>query len=244
MAWELPCYELFPSGVRARQHIVSLMFPEIMPLGGREMTAAELRDIIVSPEYKQDVQDLSCYLASIKQERPLVYCLAKQLWKRRCPFQLESERTDLIVNGKRFEFKFTYDCDMGVLGKELENTGERLLKDVCVERPAHGWVALPRLYADMLNKRADGFVWIILSRDLSKIDNEAQERICVSALQRKWNKNHPYSDRSYLDIAERFLDKVRAEKAFSVIKEEIQTNGDFPSTYHFWVCEFLAQPDL
>lgn len=202
------------------------------------MTAAELRDVIISPEYKQDLQDMSCFLASVKQERPLVYFLAKQLWKRRCKFRLEAERTDLIINGKRFEFKFTYDCDMGVLSKELENSGGKLLKDVCIDKPTHGWVALPRLYADMVNKRADVVVWVILSRDLSGVDEDALQGICVSEFQKKWNKKHPYSDRVYLKIAERFLEKIRAEKSFSVLKEEIQTTGEFPSVYHFWLCEF------
>jgi hypothetical protein len=203
-----------------------------------EMTAAELRNVIVSPEYKQDVQDLSCFLASVKQERPLVYCLAKQLWKRGYQFQLESERTDLVLNERRFEFKFTYDCDMGVLSKELDNSGDKLLKGVCKDKPAHGWVALHRLYTDMVCKKADVFVWIILARDLSKIDKDAQNGICVSTLQRKWNKQHPYLDRTYLNIADRFLDKIREEKQFSVIKEEIQTSGTFPSTYNYWLCEF------
>src|SRR5262249_38282149 len=104
----------------------------------------------------------------------------------------------------------------------------------------HGWVALPRLYTDMVHKKADVFVWIILARDLSKIDEGDQERICVSSFQRKWNKRYPYSDRTYLDIADRFLDRIRAEKPFSIIKEEIQTTGDFPSTYNFWLCEFTS----
>jgi hypothetical protein len=205
------------------------------------MTAAELRDIIISPEYTKEVQDLSCYLASIKQERPLVYFLARQLWNRGAKFRLEGERTDLTISGKRFEFKFTYDADMARLSKELDKVGDRLIKEAYVDKPKHGWVALPRLYDDMVNKRADVFVWIILARDLSSVKGDADDDVCVSSYQRGWNKTYPYMHPRYLEVAERFLEKVRAETEFSLIKEEIQTSGAFQSTYHFWLCEFTKQ---
>jgi hypothetical protein len=206
------------------------------------MNAKQLRDILICDEYKRDLTELSSYLASIKQERPIIYFLAKQLRKRGIGFQLEAkpERTDLVVDGTSVEFKFNYDCDMAVLHKELEKAGDKLLKDVCAEKSTHGWIALPRLYADMVNRVADVFVWIILSRDLSQVDENARTGICASGPQRKWNKTHTYSDRTYLNIAQQFLDKVRAEKEFSVIKEEIPTMADFPSTYHFWFCEFAG----
>jgi hypothetical protein len=99
-------------------------------------------------------------------------------------------------------------------------------------------VALTRLYADMIEKQAHVFIWIILARDLSAVDLADQEGICVAPHQRRWNKAHPYNDRSYLDIAQRFLNRVREERDFTVIKSEVQTNEDFPSTYHFWFCDF------
>jgi hypothetical protein len=204
------------------------------------MTASEVRDIIVSADYMLDLRELSCYLASIKQERPIIYCLAKQLWKRGVKFQLEAKRTDLVINGKKFEFKFHYDFDMTVLSKELQVAADKLLSEVCAQKPTHGWVALPRLYADMVTKGANVFVLVILSRDLSGLEEEAQERICLPGEQRKWNEKHPYGDRSYLEIADRFLNRVQVEKRFTVTKEEVQTTGLFPSTYHFWFCEFTS----
>ena len=41
------------------------------------ITAAELRELIVCDEFKQDLEEMSSYLASIKQEQPIVYLLAK-----------------------------------------------------------------------------------------------------------------------------------------------------------------------
>ena len=51
---------------------------------------------------------MSSYLASIAQERPIVYLLARCLWMRGYKFELEDQRHDLSVNDKRIEFKFKY----------------------------------------------------------------------------------------------------------------------------------------
>jgi hypothetical protein len=93
----------------------------------------------------------------------------------------------------------------------------------------------------MVQKQTDVFVWIILSRDLSNVSADALQRICLGKPQRNWNQKHPYSDRSYLSIAQRFLDKVRNEIEFSLTKDEIQTAGDFPSIYHFWICDITRR---
>jgi hypothetical protein len=58
------------------------------------MAAAELRELIVCDEFKQDLEQMSSYLASIKQERPIVYLLAKCLWRRRYEFELEVKHCD------------------------------------------------------------------------------------------------------------------------------------------------------
>ena len=70
------------------------------------MLGTELRDLFLSPDFKQGLEEMSSYLASIMQERPIVYLLAKCLWQRGYKFELEYKRHDLSVNGKRVEFKF------------------------------------------------------------------------------------------------------------------------------------------
>jgi hypothetical protein len=87
---------------------------------GKNMTAPELGDLFDSPEFKNDLDDLSTYLASIMQERPIIYCLAKQMWKAGIKFELEAKKKDLLVNGRRIEFKFTYDFDAEKLRRSRE----------------------------------------------------------------------------------------------------------------------------
>jgi hypothetical protein len=47
------------------------------------MTADEMREIFSSDEYRRDVEEMSSYLASIKQERPIIYSLAKYSFSTR-----------------------------------------------------------------------------------------------------------------------------------------------------------------
>jgi hypothetical protein len=212
-----------------------------------EMTAEELRDILMSAEYKQELTEISSYLASIKQERPMAFCLAKLMWKCGYKFQLEAKRKDLVVNGKCIEFKFHYDFDMERLDNELRRRGDRPYKEMWdaarAAKSSMGWSML-KIYEDMCVKRPDIFVWTICSRDLSKVAADDRKRICVSKEQCEWNeRQHPYSDRDYLKVADGFLEKLKSQadsRQFSVLKEEIATNGNFPSTYHFRICDFAA----
>ena len=62
------------------------------------MTAADLREIILSPDFKAGLEEMSSYLASVMQEAPIVHLLAKCLWKRKHVFALErNKRHDLTI---------------------------------------------------------------------------------------------------------------------------------------------------
>jgi hypothetical protein len=213
------------------------------------MTAQELRDIFASADYRHELEEMSCYLASIKQERPIIYALAKFLWKRGNIFQLEDKRRDLVVDETHLEFKYYFDCDMAVLEQEMRQYGDKPLQamwdDVKAGNLAKSWSAMAPIYEDMCIRKvrdrlADIFVLIICSRDLSNVSPAARNRICWSNEQRKWSAAHPYSDRFYLTLADSFLDKVRTERPFSLLKEAFETRGEFPSTYHFRICEFSS----
>ena len=210
------------------------------------MTGEELRQVFVSSEFKQGLEELSSYLASIKQERPIVYLLAKCLWKRGYRFELEERLHDLSLNGKTIEFKFNYDRCEEFLEEELRKYGDNLqgMWDlVQANKRSKSWGVMPRIYEDTCVKRPDVFVWIICSRDLSKVVPDDLKRICLWREQRRYNATHPYaSDGELLTMVDSFLGKLQAIRPFSLLKQDVQTNRDFPSTYHFRVCDFAAQP--
>lgn len=207
------------------------------------MTATQFRDLLASEEFRHELQQISWYLASVKQQRPIVFALAKLLWEQYVPYRLEADYTDLVADGTKVEFKFTYDFDMGRLGDELAKADGRPLYEVCAVKATHGWVALPRLYADMVHKGADVFVWTIQCRDLTGVTDPTDlQAVCLGKDQKKWNKEFPYGDPHCLSVADRFLQQVAAERAFGVEKLAIPTGvhptrRTFPSTYHFWICD-------
>src|SRR5437764_8814747 len=90
------------------------------------MTVTELRDLFLSDDFKEGLREMSSYLASIMQERPIVYLLAKCLWRQGYKFELEDQRHDLSLNGKRIEFKFNYDRCERALTDELAKYGDNL----------------------------------------------------------------------------------------------------------------------
>jgi hypothetical protein len=180
------------------------------------------------------------------QERPFFLLLAKCLWLRKVKFELEYKKQDLTVNGKRIEFKFACDWWQEDLADELAKYGHNL-KDYWARVEAktinttRGVMA--KIYKDVCVKKppTDIFVWIICSRDLSKVGPDDLQRICDGPQQVKYNATHPYSSAGKrLAVIDSYLDRLRAKRSFSLIKQAIQTNGDFPSTYHFRICDFAS----
>jgi hypothetical protein len=202
------------------------------------MTALELRDVFISDGYKQDLQELSSYLASIAQERPIVFLLAKHLRQRKYKFILEDERRDLFIDGQSIEFKFSYDCGMMKLEKELEALHDSIKSGTTFYPAKGGWGVYDGIFTDVYTKKPDFFVWIICSRDLSNVAPHDLEYINWTAEQLKYNQRYPYTNRRFLEIVDAFLQVLQVYRPFAVTSEEIVTAGDFPSTYHLRICAF------
>jgi hypothetical protein len=218
------------------------------------MTAAELLGILVSADFKREVEQVSCYLASIAPERPMVYCLARQLWNAGRKFQLEVKLKDMVVEENHFEFKACYLFDMPKLDRELRECGERSLKSLWeASRDAKksiGWSISLKAYQDVYCKEPDVFVWTICTRDVSKLDEEDRKRLCMAKQQKLWDtRNHSSSESDYLSIADSLIEKLRQEMIaegicatrFPVLNAAITTDGDIPSTYHFRICDLSSR---
>jgi hypothetical protein len=208
------------------------------------MTATELKDILVSPEFRQELRDISSYLASIVQERPIVFLIGKCLWKaKKYDFMLEDNHIDLSVDRKKIEFKFNYHTGMEKIKKELSNVGNNLdgIRGAFANIK-HNFARMPRIYKDVCEKKPDIFVWIICERDFTDIPGPDAVRFPEGRALKKYERIHPYkSDQAFLSIAYGFLEILRAVRPFSVTPVEIETTGFFPSTYHFVICDFSTQ---
>jgi hypothetical protein len=215
------------------------------------MTAAELHEIFLSAEFKTGLEQLSSYLASIMQEGPIVHLLAKCLWNQSHLYALErNKRHDLTVWAPSstarkietsIEFKFNYDTCAERLRIEL-NRLVKALEGGTPERPTKesGYDVMPRIFKDVCAKKPDIFIWIICSRDLSGINADQLERIVNWKPLKKLRRTHPFkADREFLTPINALLHFLQRIRPFSIVESEIETNGYFPSVYHFRICEFL-----
>lgn len=214
---------------------------------GAQMTGVELRDLFASHDFEQELAEMSCYLASIMQERPIVYLLAKHLWKKGNKFVLERvEHQDLRINGKRVEFKFNYDRCQHDLKRKLEKLKNEYGNDLKAmwERSSNSWRgAFSKIYEDVIEREPDIFVWIICSRDLGKFGGDEIKCFPVGTKQCRFNAKNPYG--APLTYVDQFLDLLQVERNFAPLNHEIQTDRIrtdvvFPSTYHFRICDFGA----
>jgi hypothetical protein len=211
------------------------------------MTAAELRELFLSTDFKTGLEELSSYLASIMQEASIVHLLAKCMWKQKHLYALErNKRHDLTVwkpalpSGSKMtniEFKFNYETCATKLGKELRS--ELGGNPPALEAKESTWGVVSRIRKDVLAKRPNMFVWIICSRDLSALSDNDLERIVNWKPLKKYRLTNAYkTDRDFLVTIDEFLQRLQQIRPFSVSTAEIETNGFFPSTYHFRICEF------
>jgi hypothetical protein len=219
----------------------------------KDMTAAELAEIIRCEDFRAGLEEMSSYLASIMQETPLAHLLAKCLWKEKHQYVLErgNKKHDLTIwppgdeSGKSsttIEVKQNYDCAMETLSGQLRKYEDRSLSELWEESQASrrsiGWDIPMGFYKDMVIKAPSIFLLILCSRDLSRLDDDTRARVVWSEAQCKYNEEFPYHDRAFLGVFEELLTRLQVERPFTVVPAEIEVHSDFPSTYHFRICEF------
>lgn len=125
------------------------------------MTAKELEAVFVSSEFRQGLEEMSSYLASIMQERPIVYLTAKCLWRLGYKFELEDKRHDLSLNGKRVEFKFEFTWSQTILAKDLAKYGDNLKgmwELARMKRISKSWGVLAKMYEDACVRKPNIFM--------------------------------------------------------------------------------------
>lgn len=206
------------------------------------ITTQDLKVILKSAEFGSELEELSSYAANIRQERPIVMLIAKHFWRCGHKVALEKNKCDLVVGETRIEFKFSFDSDTLSLEKELKRFDgdlEMLMKAVSAKEISRTWTVSPAIYNDVIVKRPEIFVWILCTRDLSKLTTDELSRVCIASHQQRYNRSRPYeSNQKFLEAFEGLLLKLRELRNFSLEKIRCATNNGFPSDYYFMVCEF------
>ena len=85
---------------------------------------ADFKAIFESPGYQHELEELNSYAANIKQERPIIWMLAKYLRRAGFVVALEKNKIDLVVGETRIEAKYNFEFELvDRLNKELDRVG-------------------------------------------------------------------------------------------------------------------------
>lgn len=211
-----------------------------------------LKTIFESKEYIKELEDLSCYGAHIKQERPMLYLLAKYLYKKGfVNMALEKKlgenlRYDLVLNNTKIEAKFYYESDLrNRLEKEMNKFSWNIdflkekLDSLKKEGTSYSWNMMPSIIKDIFNKNPDIFILIILSRDLRKRVAELPlEQICWGKDEIRYNEDHGFNDKNTFGLLDKFFSALKRKKNFVSDYLKIDIDKVFPSSYHIYFCDF------
>lgn len=202
----------------------------------------KIGEMFSSDDYRRDLEELSIYASHIKQERPMIYLLAKYLNRRGFDVVLEwkekDKSYDLVVNFVRIEAKFYYESDLIYRLKKEAEDADWKIENLLGKRS--NWYITKPILKDIVEKNTDILILIIVSRDLSKISNDELflKKICWSQIELKYVKEFGFNNSESFSILDRFFELVKKRRPFSVVHMKLETNSGFPSIYHIFVCDF------
>lgn len=204
-----------------------------------------LKNIIRNRKFKKDIEELGSYARGIKHERQIVCLIAKYLNRRGENYALEhrenNKHTDLIINMKKIEFKFHYDHDIPKLkewlDKKINNKYSKINKYIGKGK-SYTWLTGPLVYRDL--KDSDIFVWIIVFRDITKLNKYEKVKIC--SYEKQENYEYKKDVKGDLENAYNFIKGAcKSFKSKGVVKQikKIECNaGKFKYNYCFLICTF------
>lgn len=207
----------------------------------------EIKRTLTSKPFRKELEDLSLYAANIKQERQIIGILAKLLVKRKSFDKISmekkvseksKEKNDLCVDDEiRVEAKYNFDWDIEKLDNEMTKFGYEANKAVRkVMRKRDSWGISYGVIKDIILKKPDIFMWIIVERDIEMARQKQQIEkidICLADQQRKSRV------RDFDVIVDKFFRSIKTSRKFDLYKISIKAdNRYFESRYHFFVLNF------
>ncbi len=207
----------------------------------------EIKKTLSSKPFKRELDDLSLYAANIKQERQIIGLLAKLLVKRRLFDKISmekktgkksKEKTDLRIDDEiSVEAKYNFDWDLEKLDKEMTTFGydvNKVARKVMKKRDF--WGISYGVIKDIVLKKPDIFMWIIVERDIGEVGQQQQTEkidICLADQQRKSQAG------GFGKIIDKFFKSIKVRRKFDLDKISVGAdNKHFKSRYHFFILNF------
>lgn len=133
----------------------------------KEMNHAKiLGTVFDNTAFKKELAELSHYCSSIKQERQIMALIAKFL-SQRYVINLEYKKKDMLIDSSHIEVKYNFDCDVMSLIDSVKGKSPTNINSEIKTTKNIGWKPYLCIARDILHKKPDCFLWIVVSRNLS-----------------------------------------------------------------------------
>lgn len=204
-----------------------------------------LRSVIMSPDFKRELELMTEYGANIKLERPIVYCLAKFLHEKKhqvvleCPYDESYRRRkcDLVLCGRTIECKFHYDFDLNKVQRSLEKYDKK--PDEIMKHKSVATEVLQDVLGKGNNIQSipDIFIWVIMERNLTEKDRDLKNIAFLDDQVRFKEKGYYTGSRkTIVDDLEDLIQRRRPFISHNV--ESIGTTKYYSATFNFYLYEF------
>lgn len=224
----------------------------------RNSCVDSLIEVFESVEFQEELQELSSYGSNIKQERPIMYLLAKFLRRKDLIVILEKNKTDIVIQGVirelklgkkkvsptfpvSIEAKFFFEFDLKKDAKKFKWNKDEIEAFITNNQKSSGWSPVELILEDIFVKKPDIFILIIQSRDLTSVRTTSQlDRIVCSDQTLNYNKKFGINNKSNFQILQDFLHANMTLKPFKLNELKLKIVQIFPSTYHIYLLNFIT----
>jgi len=209
-----------------------------------------IKKALKSHAFIKELEQISSYASNIRQERPIVYLLAKHLNMAGTHKVILEYKTgkgtkcDLLLDGSKVEAKFHYTFDIHQIDNEIKHPQK-------IKKNNTNWVVLPLIDKDMKNKKPDIFIWIICARDLSVFKNiEAltpsinwweQQLRAETKIRKNIFKDNKYVQHKFMSYLRQYNDNYYIQSVIlpaknGFLRSKTSKYGCFRSKYYFFIC--------
>jgi hypothetical protein len=162
---------------------------------------------------------------------------------------LEYDKKDMLVDGKYVEAKYNFDCDILADGKLVDQSTnktvdqiQRELKTRTRTKKSIGWTEYLSIAKDILDKKPDCFLWVIVSRHLTEqmtAENPSQQVYCWAKENYKFYKakglSYQKASKEASKAAIDYLRKLSWNKAKISLFSVPTSSNSLSSIYNFIV---------
>lgn len=207
----------------------------------RQQVARLIKDVLESSPFRRELDALARYGANVKQERQIVWLLAKYLDRKRprrgIVLEQRDHRTDLCVDHVRLEAKYHLEGDLVAIRETWKKQKNAKPFKEWSEKPV-AFSPLHEVIRDFNRKDPDLFLWTVACRSRREYKPGSnlvwvEGRYGLEAFYNRWSLEPA---QALAEIALPFVGEI--ERSFDRtlhLPESYTTKGKLKTTYNFFL---------